>query len=79
MATRKKTTTKRAAKPTVRKSVASKSKGSDFWRVDFTINTVYWLIIGAAVIAAALLSYNTNLQVNSIYDQIDQVKAQADI
>lgn len=79
MATRKKITTKKIAKPTVKRSVAKRSKGSDFWRVGFTINTVYWLVIGMAVIATALLSYNTNLQVNSIYDQIDQVRAQANL
>lgn len=73
MATRKKIITKKSVKPTVKRSVASKSKGSNFWKIKFTINTIYWLIIGVAVISVALLLYSTNLQVDNIYDQIDQV------
>ncbi len=73
MATRKKTTAKKTAKATVKRSVASKkSAKSNFWKVEFSINTVYWIVIGIAVIAAAALSYNTNQQVNDIYDQIDR-------
>lgn len=73
MATRKKTTVKKTAKATVKRSVASKKTAkSNFWKVEFSINTVYWIVIGIAVIAAAALSYNTNQQVNDIYDQIDR-------
>lgn len=73
MATRKKTTAKKTAKATVKRSVASKKTAkSNFWKVEFSINTVYWIVIGIAVIAAAALSYNTNQQVNDIYDQIDR-------
>lgn len=73
MATRKKTTAKKTAKATVKRSVASKkATKSNFWKVEFSINTVYWIVIGIAVIAAAALSYNTNQQVNDIYDQIDR-------
>lgn len=71
VATRKKTTTKKTAKATVKRSVAKKSTKNAFWKVDFTINTVYWLAIGIAVVAAALFSYTTNQRVNDIYDQID--------
>ncbi len=71
VATRKKTTTKKTAKATVKRSVAKKSTKNGFWKVDFTINTVYWLVIGVAVVAAALFSYTTNQRVNDIYDQID--------
>lgn len=71
MATRKKTTTKKTAKATVKRSVAKKSTNKAFWQVEPNINTVYWIIIGVAVVAAALLSFNTNQRVNDIYDQID--------
>lgn len=73
MATRKKTTSKKTTKATVKRSaVAKKSTKNSFWKIDFSINTVYWLAIGIAVISAAALSYNTNQQVNDIYDQIDR-------
>lgn len=73
MATRKKTTSKKTAKATVKRSAAAKkSTTKNFWKIDFSINTVYWLAIGVAVISAAALSYNTNQQVNDIYDQIDR-------
>lgn len=78
MATRKKTTTKKTAKATVKRSVAKKSSKGSFWKIEFTINTVYWLIIGIAVIAAAAFSYNTSQRVNDIYDQIDIQNAQAE-
>ncbi len=77
MATRKKTTAKKSAKATVKRSVASKKvTKKSFWKVEFTVYTVYWLAIGIAVIAAAALSYNTNQQVNDIYDQIDRSSAE---
>lgn len=78
MATRKKTTTKKTAKATVKRSVAKKSPSKAFWKVDFTINTVYWLVIGIAVVAAALFSYTTNQRVNDIYDQIDTTMIQSE-
>ncbi|MBI3494376.1 hypothetical protein HY004_00120 [Candidatus Saccharibacteria bacterium] len=72
VATRKKTTTKKTAKATVKRSVAAKkSTKKAFWKVEPNINTVYWVLIGIAVVAAASLSYNTNQRVNDIYDQID--------
>ncbi|MDO8335257.1 MAG: hypothetical protein Q7T74_00530 [Candidatus Saccharibacteria bacterium] len=71
VATRKKTTTKKTAKATVKRSVAKKSTNKGFWRVEPNINTLYWIIIGIAVVAVALLSVSTNQRVNSIYDQID--------
>jgi len=73
VATRKKTTAKKTAKATVKRSVAKKSTSkSNFWKIEFSINTVYWIAIGVAVIAAAAISYNTNMQVNNIYDKIDE-------
>ena len=78
MATKKKTLTRKAAKPAVKKNVALKSSRSDFWKVDFTVNTVYWLIIGLAVIATAVWTYNTNEQITAIYDSIDQTSISDD-
>ncbi len=76
MAQRKKTATKKTAKATVKRSVPKKTNENSFWQVKFTVNTVYWLAIGIAVVSAALFSYSTNLKVNEIYDQIDIQNAQ---
>ena len=77
-------------KPTVAKKVtpaphkakkattASAVSDNSFWQVKFTINTVYWLIIGAAVIATAFITYNTNVQLNELYDSIDAQNARLD-
>jgi cell division protein FtsL len=78
MATKKKTAkTTKAASPGSKKKTISK-QGSDFWKVQFTINTVYWLVIGLAVIATAVLTYNTNQQISDLYDSIDVSNLQAD-
>ncbi len=74
MATRKKPAAKKTAKATVKRSVAKKSTAkNNFWNIEFSINTVYWIAIGVAVIAAAVISYNTNMQVNDIYDRVDRI------
>lgn len=78
--TAKKTTTRKKASPkktTVTKA-SQPSTTSEFWQVRFTINTVYWLIIGAAVIATAIITYNTNQQINDIYDRIELENAAID-
>ncbi len=77
MATVKKKKSAQAARPTVKKSVVSK-KRNGFWRVEFNINTVYWMIIGLAVIATAVWTYNTNQQISEIYDSIDYSTMQSD-
>lgn len=78
MATRKKPAKKTTKKATVKRSVAKKSSASSFWKIEFSINTIYWIAIGIAVISVAVLSYNTNQQVNDIYDQIDATRALED-
>ena len=79
-----KSTTKTAAKkksvnkrqPSVHsKNISTSSSTSTFWQVKFTINTVYWIVIGIAVISTAIIAYNTNMQVNDLYDSIDAQNA----
>lgn len=59
-------------KTTVRRT---KATNSEFWKVKFTVHTLYWLIIGLAVISTAFITYNTNLQVNEMYDQLAEQQA----
>jgi|JRYG01.1.fsa_nt_gb cell division protein FtsL len=69
----KRTTVKKTRKTPAKKAVARQKKvASDFWTVKFTVNTLYWLIIGVAVVSTAFITFNTNQQVNELYDQIDQ-------
>ena len=77
MATNKKTVTKKASakKPVVKKKVATsttKNTKSEFWNIEFNINTLYWITIGIAVISTAAWTYNTNQQISDIYDSVDQ-------
>jgi hypothetical protein len=74
---KKKTTAKttRKAKTTAQKSVKSfrvAKPASPFFHFDFTIQTVYWLILGALFISVALWIASLNLRIQSLYDQIDQ-------
>ena len=68
MATKKKKATKSASKAINRKAVSS---GSDFWKVEFNLNTLYWVVIGLAVISTAVWTYNTNQQISELYDSIE--------
>lgn len=78
MATRKKTTTKKSAKTTVKRTAPRKQAASShFWKVKLTTNTLYWLLIGVAVIATALISYDTNQRINSVYDEVEATSEQA--
>jgi len=74
MATKKKIVAKKVKKPIVKKSIAAR-RGSSFWRIEFNVNTVYWLVIGLAIIATATWTYNTNQQISDIYDSIDQTNS----
>ncbi len=78
MATKKKrTVSAKRAVPVIKKTVAKKHR-SNFWKVDFNINTLYWMAIGIAVIATAAWTYNTNQQITEIYDSIDSINSQVD-
>ncbi len=76
MATKKKVTKRVKSTPLTAKKRVVSNKGSDFWRVEFNINTVYWMVIGLAVTATAVLTYNSNQQITSLYDSIDAVNMQ---
>ena len=52
-------------------SAASASSTSDFMQTKFTEQTVYWLIIGVAVIALAAWVLSLQVQLNEMYDEID--------
>ncbi len=86
MATTRKTTSKKtvAKKSVAKKAPAKKttktvkkvSAAPNFWQVQFTINTVYWLIIGAAVIATGFIAVENNQRLNDVYDKIDTLQTQ---
>lgn len=74
MATAKKkpTTKKRATKTaSVRKRTVSKKKQSNFWTVEFTLETLYWLIFGVVVIAIGYWTFTTSQQVHEIYNNMN--------
>lgn len=75
----KKVTPKKTTKaaPAARKTTKAVDTTS-FWQVKFTINTVYWLVIGAAVISTAVITYNTHVQLNNLYDAIDAENAKTE-
>lgn len=77
MATAKKKKSAKVARPAAKKSAVSRKK-HNFWKVEFNINTVYWMVIGLAVIATAVWTYNTNQQITAIYDSIDYSTMQSD-
>ncbi len=79
MATKKKTVTKKTStkKPVAKKRVAARAK-SEFWNIEFNINTLYWIVIGIAVISTAAWTYNTNQQISDIYDSVDQSSSVSD-
>jgi hypothetical protein len=52
-------------------SAASASSNSEFMQTKFTEQTVYWLIIGVAVIALAAWVLSLQVQLNQMYDEID--------
>ena len=89
MATAKKKPTKKstAAKPSARKTLASQKKAvsfaskSDvkFMQARFSEQTVYWLIIGVAVIALAVWVLSLQVKLDDIYDQIDAQTANSAI
>lgn len=76
-AARKTTAKKVTPKKTVaKKSAASRSAANDyvtrpFLQAKFTEQTVYWLIIGVAVVALAAWVLSLQVQLNEMYDAID--------
>lgn len=43
----------------------------NFWTLQPTIQTVYWLLVGIAVIGTTIINFNMDLQVNSLIDRIN--------
>ena len=74
-ATKKSTATKKPSQARhTSKSSASRAQSSNtqsqFMQTRVTEQTIYWLIIGAAVIALAVWVLSLQRQLNDIYDQI---------
>ena len=71
--TKRKTTTKKrsARAASTRKRTVSKKKQSDFWTVEFTLETLYWLIFGVLVVAIGYWTYTTSQQVHEIYNNMN--------
>lgn len=51
-----------------------------FWNFKPTMQSVYWALIGVAVIGTAIINFNTNAQVMNLIDDIraDQLSSQMD-
>ena len=74
---KKKTATKTTRKPKAAAHQSVKSfrvtkPSTPFMHFDFTIQTVYWLILGALFISVALWVASLNMRIQDLYDQIDQ-------
>lgn len=69
MATKKKVVKKAKAISSPQRKSASAN--ADFWKFEFNMNSLYWLAIGLAIIAAALWIYSLNQETSDIYDEID--------
>lgn len=71
--TTKKTTSKKVATHTAPvKSFRVAKPTTPFLHFDFTIQTVYWLILGALFISVALWVASLNLRIQDLYNEIDQ-------
>jgi len=78
--TTKKTAPKKAAAHAAQvKSFRVAKPTTPFFHFDFTIQTVYWLILSTLVISLALWVMSLNMQVQDIYDQIDKTNESMDI
>jgi hypothetical protein len=77
---KKKTSTKTNRKQkTSAQSFRVTKPATPFLHFDFTIQTVYWLILGALFISVALWIASLNLRIQSLYDQIDLTTQSVDM
>lgn len=69
----KKSSTSVAARPAsvTHRSFQRSANSAEFMRARFTEQTVYWLIIGAAVIGLAIWVLSIQVRLNDMYDAID--------
>lgn len=73
-AAKAKTKPKAAAKSTVRES-----RTKDFMVVQFTRDTLYWLIFGVVTIVFVIWVMSLQHQINDLYDQIEVSQTSSDI
>ena len=74
---KKKPTTKTTRKPKATtqspvKSFRVAKPATPFFHFDFTIQTVYWIILGILFISLALWVASLNMKIQDLYDQIDE-------
>lgn len=75
--TKKKTTTTKTTRKTKTaahapvKSFRVAKPATPFFHFDFTLQTVYWLILSILVISLTLWVMTLNMQIQDLYDQID--------
>jgi hypothetical protein len=50
-----------------------------FMQTRFTVQSLYWVILGAVVIAFGLWLASLQMEINKIYDQIDRNQAQSQL
>lgn len=78
---RKSSTKKLSAKKTTTKSIAARQTGSSvsrpFMQTKFTEQTIYWLIIGGAVVFIAFWVLSIQVQINKMYDLVDTTNSQS--
>lgn len=73
--------TKRQPKKTVRKATsraASRTRQTSFFSFQPSMQTFYWVILGALVIALAFWVLTLSIKIQRIYDQIDEQNALVD-
>lgn len=68
----RKTTKTTKAKRTTRSAKTRAASTENFMTFRLTIQTIYWLLIGGAVVALALWVTSLQLRINRIYDSIEQ-------
>ena len=84
MATKKTTSKKTSTKKPAHKAKASKVRSfhvappdRPFWTFIFTVQSVYWVLIGAAVLAVGIYVASLQIRVNHLYDQVDVNSSQS--
>lgn len=76
MATAKKPAKKKTTRPSAKKhdgyiSFKRAQREEPFFTFRFTVQSVYWLILGALVIGLAAWVMALNMKVQAIYDQVE--------
>ena len=67
---------KSSSKKTTKKSrspykIRLEKETEKFWNFKFTIQSVYWILIGIGVIGTTIINFNTNAQVNDFLSEIN--------